>query len=45
MAGLFLDANLPFGSPAGFLSLRVVLPVLVMGLCILREIRRGKPDD
>ncbi|MDD6063458.1 MAG: hypothetical protein SOV41_08645 [Oscillospiraceae bacterium] len=39
-AGLLLDANLSL-QPAGFLCLRVLLPILAMGLCILREIRRN----
>ncbi len=45
-AGLVLDANIDFGEPAGFLSLRVLLPVLAMGLCILRAIAGmdHKPD-
>ena len=25
----------------GFLSLRILLPILAMGLCILHELRRG----
>ena len=28
LAGLILDANIPFGEPRGFLCLRVLLPVL-----------------
>ena len=39
VAGL-LDANLSL-QPAGFLCLRVLLPILAMGLCILREIRKN----
>ena len=39
VAGLLLDANLGI-QPAGFLCLRVLLPVLAMGLCVLREIKR-----
>lgn len=35
--GLILDANVDFGDPMGFLSLRI----LAMGLCILHELRRG----
>lgn len=42
--GLVLDANIDFGEPAGFLSLRILLPVLAMGLCILKEITNNKPD-
>ena len=40
-AGLLLDANLSL-QPAGFLCLRVLLPILAMGLCILREIRQNR---
>ena len=36
-----LDANVDFGDPMGFLSLRILLPILAMGLCILHELRRG----
>lgn len=35
--GLVLDANIDFG-PDGFLCLRVLLPVLAMGLCILEAV-------
>ena len=38
--GLILDANIDFGDPMGFLSLRILLPILAMGLCILHELRR-----
>lgn len=38
-AGLLLDANIHFGDPQGFLCLRVLLPVLAMGLCLLRAIK------
>ncbi|WP_294496373.1 hypothetical protein [uncultured Gemmiger sp.] len=41
--GLVLDANIDFG-PDGFLCLRVLLPVLAMGLCILVTISRDKSD-
>ncbi len=40
-AGLLLDANIGF-EPAGFLYLRVLLPVLAMGLCILSEVKKDK---
>ena len=33
--GLLLDANIGF-NPQGFLCFRILLPVLAMGLCILR---------
>ncbi|WP_186566134.1 hypothetical protein [Lawsonibacter celer] len=38
-AGLFLDANLDF-NPPGFLCLRVLFPLIVMGLFILQGSRR-----
>ena len=37
--GMVLDANIDFGDPMGFLSLRILLPILAM--CILHELRRG----
>lgn len=40
--GLLLDANIDFGDPMGFLSLRILLPILAMGLCILHELRHGR---
>ena len=40
-AGLLLDANIHFGDPQGFLCLRVLLPVLAMGLCLLRAIKEN----
>ena len=40
--GLFADANIDFGDPAGFLCLRVLLPILAMGLCVLRAIKNPK---
>lgn len=40
--GLLLDANLDMGSGyEGFLCLRVLFPMLAMGLCILHAIKRG----
>ena len=39
--GMVLDANIDFGDPMGFLSLRILLPILAMGLCILHELRRS----
>ena len=33
--GLVLDANIDFGDPRGFLCLRILLPILVMGSFIL----------
>ena len=42
--GLMLDANIDFGEPAGFLSFRVLLPILAMGICILKAIMKDKAD-
>ena len=42
--GLFLDANIGF-NPQGFLCLRIILPVLTMGLCILRSIKENKDNQ
>lgn len=39
--GMVLDANIDFGDPTGFLSLRILFPILAMGLCILHELRCG----
>ena len=41
--GLLLDANIDAGD-AGFLSFRILLPILAMGLCILRAIMKNKRD-
>ena len=43
LAGLILDANVSL-QPAGFLCLRVLFPILAMGLCILRAIKKDKKD-
>ena len=40
--GLFADANIDFGDPQGFLALRVLFPVLAMGICILKAIRSNE---
>lgn len=40
--GLLLDANIDLGEPQGFLCLRVLFPVLVMGLCVLGAIKENK---
>ncbi len=37
--GLLMDANLDFGDPQGFLCLRILLPIIVMGACILKAVR------
>ena len=39
--GMVLDANINFGDPMGFLSLRLLFAILAMGLCILHELRHG----
>ena len=39
--GLFLDANIPF-EPNGYLCLRILFPILTMGICILRAIKEYK---
>lgn len=36
--GLVLDANIDFGDPVGFLSFRILFPIIAMGLCILKSI-------
>ena len=43
-AGLLLDANIDFGDPVGFLSLRILFPILAMGLCILKSLNDLKKD-
>ena len=40
LAGLILDANVA----DGFLSFRILLPVLTMGFCILKAVMRGKSE-
>jgi len=37
IVGLFLDANIGF-NPDGFLELRVLLPIIVMGCFILKRL-------
>ena len=44
LAGLLLDANIDFGGSQGFLCFRVMLPVLAMGLCLLRAIKENKRE-
>ncbi len=44
IVGLVLDANVGF-EPFGFLCLRVVLPVIVMGAFILTAINSQKKDN
>ena len=38
--GLIADANIHLGDPMGFAGLRVLLPLLAMGLCILSELKK-----
>lgn len=40
--GLLIDANLDFGDPQGFLCLRVLFPILSMGLCVIKTINNKK---
>ena len=39
--GLLADANIDFGDPQGFLVLRVLFPVLAMGICILKALKES----
>ena len=43
--GLLLDANIDFGDPVGFLSFRILFPILAMGLCILKSLNDLKKDQ
>lgn len=43
--GLVLDANIDFGDPVGFLSFRILFPIIAMGLCILKNINDIKKDE
>ena len=36
--GLVLDANIDLGDPQGFACLRILFPILAMGLCLLKAI-------
>lgn len=40
--GLLLDANIDFGEPVGFLSFRILLPILAMGVSILKVLMKDK---
>ena len=40
--GLCADANIEFGDPQGFLDRRVLLPILAMGICILKAIKNNE---
>lgn len=39
--GLLLDANIDFGEPVGFLSFRILFPILVMSIFILKSIDKN----
>lgn len=39
-AGLLMDANIGSGEILGFTDFRSLFPVLVIGLCILNEIKK-----
>lgn len=41
--GLIIDVNIDVGDPVGILNLRVLFPVLVMGIFILRAFNRNDP--
>ena len=43
--GLLMDANIDFGEPVGFLSFRILFPMLAMGLCILKSLNDMKKDQ
>ena len=40
--GLFADVNIDFEDPQGFLALRVLFPILAMGICILKVIKNNE---
>ncbi len=42
--GLFLDANLGTGDLTGFINLRTLLPVLVMGYAVLKAVENNSND-
>lgn len=44
VAGLLLDANLDF-DPRGFLCLRILLPLLAMGLYLLKAVKESKNEQ
>ena len=41
-SGLFIDVNIDFGDSQGFWTLRELLPVLAMGICILKAIKNNE---
>ncbi len=42
LVGLVIDGNLGHGEALGFTAFRVLFPMLAIGLCILREIKKEK---
>ncbi len=42
--GMVIDANIDFG-PDGFLCLRIVLPIIVMGLFIIKNCGNSKNNN
>lgn len=40
--GMFIDVNLDFGSTQGFMCLRLLFPLIAMGLCVMKTVRDGK---
>ena len=42
--GLVLDANLDMGSLTGFLELRVLFPILIMGAFLLHTMEKGRKE-
>ena len=40
--GMLIDANIDFGNPQGFMCLRILFPILVMGTFIINN---NKKDD
>lgn len=44
IVGLFLDANLSSGEMIGFWEFRILLPMIIMGICILYNINNNKNE-
>lgn len=42
--GMLIDANLDFGDPQGFLCLRILFPMIVLTLCVMKAINDKKGD-
>lgn len=43
--GLVLDANIDMGQYTGFFELRILFPILVMGVCILEAIKKNNKQQ